>query len=172
MNFCVLCLVLCVATHIIRTTYELLKIRNRINPENKLVFAVLFSNMLLLWISWFSLNIADPVKLAFGPVVKYAGVAVLVCGTLFFILSLVKLKRFENYHGDLVTSGIFRYLRHPMYLGFILWMAGSALFFQSRSGCILAVVFTVNILIWKKLEEVQLMKVYTDYREYMKTTYF
>jgi protein-S-isoprenylcysteine O-methyltransferase Ste14 len=167
-----LCLGISIATHIARTVYELLKVRNRINPGNPLMFAVIFSSMMLLWISWFALCATDPWNTGFGLAVRAAGACVVVCGTLLFLLSLLKVKKFENYHGDLITTGIYRYLRHPMYLGFILWMAGGALFFQSGAGCILAVVYTLNVITWKKLEEVQLKREFPGYDEYIKNTYF
>ena len=172
MNIFLLFLVLCVVTHINRTVYEILKIRNRVNPENKLVFAAIFTNMILLWISWFGLCVADPGKLSLNPVFKYAGGIIFICATMLFILSLARVKKFENYHGELITDGLYRYLRHPMYLGFILWMAGSTLFFQSWIAGILTVIFTLNILVWKKLEEIQLMKIYPAYKDYMKKTWF
>jgi protein-S-isoprenylcysteine O-methyltransferase Ste14 len=159
-------------THTIRTIYELLKIRNKIRSENKVVFIIIFTNMVILWISWFNLSFTDPNKINLNPAVKYLGAVIFLSGLILFILSLAKIKRFENYHGDLITNGIYRFLRHPMYLSFILWMIGSSLFNQSGVALIMTIIFTANIFVWKKLEEIQLLKSFPNYKEYMKRTYF
>jgi len=165
-------LILCVVTHTIRTVYEILKIRNKINPENRIIFIVIFSNMVLLWISWFILSFQDPMKINLTNGIKYLGGLIFLTGLVLFILSLAKLKRFENYHGDLITDGIYKFLRHPMYLAFIFWMLGSSLFNQSGFALLMTVIFSINIIIWKKIEESQLLKTFTNYKEYMNKTYF
>jgi protein-S-isoprenylcysteine O-methyltransferase Ste14 len=161
-----------VLTHIIRTTYEVLKIRNRIDPEAKGMFTVIFTNMAVLWISWFNLCAFDPGILMLPLVLRYPGAALFLLGLALFVISLAQVKKFENYHGDLITTGVYRYLRHPMYLGFICWMIGSSLYAQSGIALILAGVYTVNICVWKALEEIQLMKTFPDYGEYRKRTFF
>ena len=172
MKLFLLFLCISIATHVTRTIYEIMKVRNKINPENKILFAVIFSNMVFLWISWFGLCISDPVKAELYPVIRYFGAAVIVAGMILFVLTLIKIRRFENYHGELVTTGVFRFVRHPMYLGFVMWMAGSALMYESVTGMILAVIYTANIFWWKSLEEIQLMKVYPEYGSYIKRTLF
>lgn len=161
-----------ILTHIIRTSYELLKIRNKINPENKILFSLIFGNMMTLWISWFFVCFGDPYKITLYPVIRYCGAGIFLAGVFLFVISLAQIKRFENYHGALITNGIYRYLRHPMYLGFIFWMAGSSLFSQSGISLLLTVIYTANIFIWKNLEEIQLKKVFPEYFDYMKRTFF
>jgi hypothetical protein len=39
----------------IRTGYEMLKEAGRVNPEDKLIFAFIFTSMCALWVCWFSL---------------------------------------------------------------------------------------------------------------------
>jgi len=165
-------LILSIATHAIRTIYELLKIRNKINPESKPLFIFIFSNMAILWISWFGLCATDPDTISLNPVFRYTGAVLLILGVILFVPSLAKIKRFENYHGELITNGIYRFLRHPMYLSFIFWMAGSSLFYRSAVAMILTIFYTANILLWKKLEEVHLLKVFPEYVEYRRRTYF
>ncbi|MCX6272277.1 MAG: NnrU family protein [Bacteroidetes bacterium] len=172
MNTFLTVLIISVLTHCIRTVYEIMKFRKRINPENKVVFGLIFTNMIILWFSWFAVCVFDPYKLTLPLVVKCIGAAILVLGVLLFLVSLAKIKRFENYHGDLITNGIYKRLRHPMYLSFICWLAGGAIFHQSGTAFLLAVVFTVNILVWRKLEEIHLMTVFPECKEYKRKTYF
>jgi protein-S-isoprenylcysteine O-methyltransferase Ste14 len=172
MKLFIVILALSLMTHMIRTANELLKIRNRIDPERRLVFALIFANMVILWISWFSLCAFDPGIFPLPAVLKYPGALFFVLGCILFVLSLAKVKKFENYHGELITNGVYRYLRHPMYLGFICWMIGTSLFAQSGVALILTAIYTVNIFVWKGLEEIQLMKIFPDYSNYRKRTYF
>jgi protein-S-isoprenylcysteine O-methyltransferase Ste14 len=116
--------------------------------------------------------VTDPVKITLNPVFRYLGAAIFIFGVILFVVSLAKIKKFENYHGELITNGIYRFLRHPMYLSFVFWMVGSSLFNQSGVACLMTIIFTVNIFIWKKLEEIQLQKIFPAYKEYMKRTYF
>jgi protein-S-isoprenylcysteine O-methyltransferase Ste14 len=165
-------LILSILTHTIRTIYEILKIRNRVNPENKIVFGIIFTNMAVLWISWFAMCLTDEGKITLSPVLRYTGAAIVIGGVFLFVISLAKIKRFENYHDALITSGIYRYLRHPMYLGFICWLVGMPLYSQSVVAMVMSVFLMVNIIVWKKFEEVQLQKDYPEYKEYIKRTYF
>jgi protein-S-isoprenylcysteine O-methyltransferase Ste14 len=168
----ILSLALSVSTHIMRTIYEILKLRNKVDPENKIVFGFIFTNMMLLWISWFNLCIFDPYKIGLYPVIRYAGAGIVICGVILFFISLAMIKRFENYHGPLVTTGIYGYFRHPMYLAFICWLAGAPLYNQSAVAFVMAFLFAANILVWRKMEEVHLIKAYPEYKDYMKKTWF
>ena len=172
MNFFILFLILCIVTHTIRTIYEFLKFRNKINPENKITFPLIFSDMVILWISWFGLSFTDPYKINLNPAFKYFGALLFIGGIILFILSLSKIKRFENYHGDLITDGVYKFLRHPMYFAFILWMLGSSMFNQSGIALVFTLIFSANIVVWQKLEEINLLKTFPDYKEYMKRTLF
>ncbi len=165
-------LIICAATHVIRTIYEILKHTKRINPENKVVFALIFTNMMALWVSWFMLTAFDPYMVDLAPVIRYSGAAIFMAGLLLFFLSLARLQRFENYHGALITDGVFRFFRHPMYVGFFLWMAGSSIYNRSGVALILTIVFTANIFIWKIFEEIQLRSTFPEYKDYMKKTLF
>jgi protein-S-isoprenylcysteine O-methyltransferase Ste14 len=71
----------------------------------------------------------------------------------------------------LVTSGIFHYIRHPLYCSLFLLSWG--LFFKTVSilGAMLAVVATVFIFLTARMDEYECLKEFGDeYREYMKRT--
>ncbi len=172
MNPFIIFLALSIATHAVRTTYEILKLRNKINPESKPLFIFMFSNMVVLWISWFGLCENDPYAVSLNPVFTYSGAVLVIFGAALFLISLVKVKKLENYHGALITDGIYKFLRHPMYLSFILLLAGGLLFYGSVFGLILAVFDTANILYWRRIEEIHLMKEFPEYEEYRRRTYF
>jgi protein-S-isoprenylcysteine O-methyltransferase Ste14 len=71
----------------------------------------------------------------------------------------------------LVTTGIYRRLRHPIYLAFILWQAGLALAFRGTHALIFSGIYVLALFPLIILEERELGRRYGDeYREYKKQT--
>ena len=122
-KFFIALVAICVITHIIRTIYEILKHNNKLKPD-KLSFAINFTNMMLLWISWFALCRLDIHKIHLYGAVSFAGLAISVIGLIAFLTGLFTIKTLESYDGDLMTKGIYSVIRHPMYFGFICWLIG------------------------------------------------
>lgn len=58
---------------------------------------------------------------------------------------------------QLITSGPYRYVRHPRYLGIMLFMAGIALVFASWLG-LLVVAALVSVLLWRVRAEEAMMR--------------
>jgi protein-S-isoprenylcysteine O-methyltransferase Ste14 len=162
---------ICVTTHIIRFVYEILK-HKRILTPNKLTFVIVFANMGFLWVSWFELCGADPYRMSLPGIVQYMGIAFVVIGIILFLTALFTIKSLENYEGDLMTEGIYSKIRHPMYLGFILWLLGFPMIYGALSALVLSVVFIANILFWKHLEEKELEERFSSYRDYKTKTIF
>ncbi len=69
----------------------------------------------------------------------------------------------------LVTSGPYKYIRHPRYLGIIVFLTGISLVFRSWMA-ILIVVFVTGVLIWRVLDEEKLMAAEfpDEWKEYKK----
>jgi protein-S-isoprenylcysteine O-methyltransferase Ste14 len=92
---------------------------------------------------------------------------------IFFIGSFIyfKWELFWNrtYHGQLVTTGIFQYIRHPHYTSLLILGFGLALFFYSFLALTIAFI-SIPIMIWSILDEEKcLLKQYGDeYKTYMK----
>ncbi|KYK30647.1 MAG: protein-S-isoprenylcysteine methyltransferase [Thermoplasmatales archaeon SG8-52-3] len=76
---------------------------------------------------------------------------------------------YKAYKGQLVTEGIFQYIRHPHYVSILIVGFGLALFFYSLSALLIAFI-AIPIMIWSiKDEENLLIKQYgKEYKEYMK----
>lgn len=163
--------VLCVITHIIRTIYEILKHKKIIEP-NKKTFIIIFSNMALLWITWFSLCRMDPYSIYLPDFVKYSGLILCITGLILFLTALLTIKSLETYSGALITSGVYSKIRHPMYLGFITWLIGFPVYSSSGFSLILAIFFILNVLFWRHLEEIELGNRFSDYNKYRKKTFF
>ena len=162
---------LCIITHIVRTVYEILKHKNKLVPS-KLSFVIVFSNMVVLWISWIVLCSADIYRIKLPDIVNYLGLFLFLIGVIIFLTALFTIKTLETYDGDLITKGVYSKIRHPMYLGFILWSIGFPIYYGAMSSFILSFVFITNILFWRYLEEIELDKRFPDYKQYKTKTLF
>jgi len=89
-----------------------------------------------------------------------------------FFTALFTIKTLESYDGDLITKGIYSKIRHPMYLGFIFWLIGFPIFFGSLYSFFLSFLLIANVLFWRYLEEIELVKRFPSYSDYKKTTLF
>jgi protein-S-isoprenylcysteine O-methyltransferase Ste14 len=162
---------ICMVTHVIRTTYEILKHRQALIP-NKFSFIIMFINMLLLWVSWFLLCKNDIYKIDLPAITIYLGIIISVLGLIMFLTALFTIQTLESYEGDLITSGIYSKIRHPMYLGFIFWLIGFPLIFEAIISIIISLIFICNVLFWRYLEEKELLDRFPTYPDYKKKTIF
>lgn len=114
----------------------------------------------------------------FHPLMAWLGVAVLVAALVLFRLTHVQLGRNwsitletrENH--SLVTDGLYRYVRHPMYSSFLLLTAAQALLIQNWIAGPIGVV-TLGLLFFLRVgaeERLMLETFGDDYRAYVKRT--
>jgi protein-S-isoprenylcysteine O-methyltransferase Ste14 len=164
-------IIVCAITHIIRSIYEILK-HKKVLEASKLSFVIMFINMLILWGSWVFLCSLDIYKITLPVIIRYLGLALWCLGIITFIMGLFTIKTLESYEGDLITKGIYSKIRHPMYLGFILWLIGFPIFFGALFSFILSFLFICNILFWRNLEEKELEERFSTYKDYRKSTIF
>ncbi|MGA2622611.1 MAG: methyltransferase [Bacteroidota bacterium] len=161
--------VVCLA---IRSVYELLKEAQKINPENKVIFVLIFSSMCTLWVSWFILCPADPLRVEVPSPVRWLGLAIFVFGTILAVGALIQLRGVENID-HLVTNGLFKKLRHPMYLGFISWIVGWSIYYSAMASLGIGVLGIASVLWWRRLEDARLEVQFGNrYHEYRPTTWF
>jgi protein-S-isoprenylcysteine O-methyltransferase Ste14 len=129
--------------------------------------------MVVLWASWIGLCRADIYKIKLPGMINYFGLLLFLTGVIFFITALLTIKTLETYDGgDLITKGIYSKIRHPMYLGFILWLIGSPVYFGAVFSFIISFFFIGNVLFWRYLEETELDKRFPDYKVYRTKTVF
>ena len=156
----------------IRAIYELLKESGKIDPESKLVFAVILTVMCALWMSWFSLCPEDPLPVALLPPLRWLGFAIFAIGMVLAVGALIQLRGVENIK-HLVTTGLFRKLRHPMYLGFIFWIVGWSIYHGALVSLAIGIPGIASVLWWKHLEDSRLEKQFgEEYRHYRLNTWF
>jgi protein-S-isoprenylcysteine O-methyltransferase Ste14 len=164
-------IIACAITHIIRSVYEILK-HKKVLEASKLSFVIMFINMLILWGSWVFLCSLDIYKIGLPVLTRYLGLALWGLGIITFLMGLFTIKTLESYEGDLITKGIYSKIRHPMYLGFILWLIGFPIFFGALFSFILSFLFIGNVLFWRNLEEKELEERFSAYPDYKRSTIF
>ena len=82
---------------------------------------------------------------------------------------LTDLKTLQNHR--LVKHGVYKYIRHPAYLGTCLFSIGFPLIFSSLYGFLLMLAVCLSYLYRIRLEETVLLEKFGDeYREYKKKT--
>lgn len=170
-NFSILLLVFlgCLAT---RTIYELFKKSGRVDLKNKSLFALIFTVMCLLWLSWFSLCPMDPRQLDLPPRWHWLGLGIFLAGCILAVGALIQLRGLEDID-HLVTTGLFSRIRHPMYTGFICWILGWSLFHGAVISFVAGVIGIANVVFWRGLEDQALTTRYGDvFKEYRKRTWF
>jgi protein-S-isoprenylcysteine O-methyltransferase Ste14 len=164
--------ILFVVSLFIRTGYELLKEARKINPENKILFAFIFTTMCVLWVTWFSLCPIDPFKVNLPDVVQWSGLTLVLVGLILALGALFQLRGLENID-HLITSGMFAKIRHPMYTGFALWILGWSAYHNAFVSLLFGLIGIANILYWRKLEDTRLLARYGEtYRQYRLRTWF
>ncbi|OYT29961.1 protein-S-isoprenylcysteine methyltransferase [Thermoplasmatales archaeon ex4572_165] len=97
------------------------------------------------------------------------GMIIFLIGTVFYF----KWEYFwyKTFHGQLVTNGIFKYIRHPHYTSLLIIGYGLALFFNSIPALIIATIAIPIMMISIIDEERLLIKQYgKQYETFMKQT--
>ena len=86
--------------------------------------------------------------------------------------NLVSTSRLQIVEGQqLVKDGLYKHIRHPLYLGEILRNFGIVSIFSSGYGVLLVIVGTVFLLLRIKLEEEMLIEAFgPDYEDYKRKT--
>jgi len=139
---------------------------------NKGIHISIGISMFFGWFSYFYISFSG-FSIANLAILNYAGLFILIAGLYLFFVSHARVhKRMHSGKGKLVTDGIYSRLRHPMYLGEILMLLGAPILGQSLLTIFLSPIFIVQILIWRYLEEKELVKEFPEYREYRKRTLF
>lgn len=112
-------------------------------------------------------------------IIRYSGLGIVFIGFILMNVAVIYLdKQFsvdvtiqENH--KLIISGPYHYVRHPRYLGIILFLTGISLVFISWAALILSLA-TLVVLLWRIRDEEALMqREFTkDWEAYRKKTYY
>ena len=121
--------------------------------------------------------VKQPQNLSVFPVLRIVGLALFIIGLTIMIVGQATLWR--NYSGtvviredhQLVTHGIYRFTRNPIYLGLIMVVIGIPVFAASMYGFLISLLLIPIILNRIRLEEELLTEEFQDaYQKYKETT--
>lgn len=73
-------------------------------------------------------------------------------------------------NADLITTGIFKYLRHPIYTGILLILFSVAIYNTSEYKLIISILLLILFQFKSKYEESRLIANFENYKDYMKDT--
>ena len=108
-----------------------------------------------------------PLKL--GTIWFYVGLPICLLGLIPYTIAFVNVANTPI--DNLVTTGIYRYSRHPMYLSLFPVLVGVGIAAASWVFLLLSVVYMIMPLLFIDTEERHCLKLYGDaYREYMNRT--
>lgn len=130
----------------------------------------------LIMIFYFSLRISSPLWFVPSGEVRFAALALASWGVIMIRLCFKEysireflLGRGANKAEKLKTTGLLRYVRHPMYAGTLLLLFGFWLYVPTTANLITVVMAGLYILIGIRLEERSLIREYgEEYLEYKK----
>jgi len=111
-------------------------------------------------------------------VYSYIGVVMILIGGLIRIYARKQLNRFFSFEvviqkdHKLIKKGLYKYVRHPMYLGMLFLFFGLAIALNSFYGVLALIVFFIPALLYRiSAEEGLLMKEFgNQYLDYMEKT--
>ena len=121
--------------------------------------------------------VKQPQNLSVFPVLRIVGLALFIIGLTIMIVGQATLWR--NYSGtvviredhQLVTHGIYRFTRNPIYLGLIMVVIGIPVYAASMYGFLISLLLIPIILNRIRLEEELLTEEFQDaYQKYKETT--
>lgn len=104
------------------------------------------------------------------------GPVLFVCGAVVGILGIIGLRRSLNIfptpvsHADLVQSGVYKFIRHPMYTGLMLVALSCTLDRLSVFGIILFLSFVIVLFAKSSYEERLLLSAFKNYESYRQKT--
>ncbi|MDE3144305.1 MAG: isoprenylcysteine carboxylmethyltransferase family protein [Bacteroidota bacterium] len=107
---------------------------------------------------------------------RYAGILFSLTGILIASIALLQLNKFltafptPKRNSTLLKSGVYKYVRHPIYSGIILTSTGYGLFAQDVWKLFIAATLFILFYFKSKYEESLLLKHFEEYEAYQKNS--
>ena len=126
----------------------------------------------------FILYVFDPkiLSLAFPALIKTGAFIVSLLGVVVLILAMLQLSKnlspfpSPKTNSELVQSGLYKYVRHPIYTGILISSFSFALATASGYRILISILLYILFIVKSEYEETLLMQRYKEYESYMKKT--
>ncbi len=105
-------------------------------------------------------------------IVQYAGLALAITGAGLILISFINLNNnltpfpSPKSNSTLITTGVYKYIRHPIYTGILLSTAGYAVYSDNTLRLIICTALLILFLSKAGYEETLLIKKFPDYNNY------
>ena len=110
------------------------------------------------------------------PVIHYIGVTLILIGALLFTVILITFGQYmtpnpvPRDNAVLKTTGLYKYVRHPMYFTVLVLLLGVILYFQAFYSFIWLLIAFIFLVYKNTREEAFLLKKFPEYSEYKLTS--
>jgi protein-S-isoprenylcysteine O-methyltransferase Ste14 len=138
---------------------------------------VLFPLMLIFPFVWMAFMSLDAVRFHWSSMpalLQVVGGIILLCSFYILFLTFRKnsylspvVRHQEDRNQKVVSTGTYHYVRHPMYMGILLFTAGTSFLLGSWYGFLFGIIFMVIIARRSVLEEQMLQNMLSGYVSYM-----
>lgn len=105
-------------------------------------------------------------------ITQYAGLALAITGAGLILISFINLNNnltpfpSPKSNSTLITTGVYKYIRHPIYTGILLSAAGYAVYSENTLRLIVCAALLILFLSKAAYEETLLIKKFSDYHDY------
>ena len=104
-----------------------------------------------------------------GQILFYLGIAIAIWAAILLGPNLTPLPK-PKQNGELIRTGLYRFVRHPIYFGVILVCFGWAGIEQTLYTLVLAIILLIFFDLKSRQEEIWLTEKFSEYAEYKMTT--
>jgi protein-S-isoprenylcysteine O-methyltransferase Ste14 len=146
-------------------------------PDQKGWDKVIFPLLLIFPFAWLAFISFDATRFRWSPIplwLQGAGIIILLSSFYLFFLTfrensyLSTVVRIQEERGhQVVSTGLYQYVRHPMYAAFLPFMVGTPLLLGSGYGVLLGLAFVIVLARRAVLEEQTLERELQGYADYM-----
>lgn len=132
----------------------------------------LFVSIQFLLFGLYAFDFLPPFKIP--QLVKYIGLIFSILGFLIAVLSVLQLNKnltvfpTPKTDSELITFGMYKFSRHPIYTGLILFTFGYAIFKASLFKVLIALVLLLLFYFKTNYEEQKLLQKFPNYKDYKK----
>lgn len=143
---------------------------NKIKRKDFIFVGVQFILLTIFFTPFFKISFQSLIFL------KYPGAVISIMGFLIILIAIIQLNKnltpfpTPKEGGSLIKTGLYKYIRHPIYTGIFLATIGLGLFNNSLWQICIAVTLLILFYFKSSYEESLLTEKYAEYKKYKETT--